>query len=54
MYITLLARIKNIWNHINYLKSTNNMPTEFFHYLLFYMVPDTISIIISGITDLSL
>ena len=41
-------------HHINYLKYTNNIPAQFFHYLLFYMKQNTMSIIISGITDLPL
>ena len=42
------------WYNINYLKCTNNIPAQSFRYLLFYMIPDTISVIISGITDLHL
>ena len=41
-------------SHINYLKYTNNIPAELFCYLLFYIKSDTVSIIISGITHLSL
>ena len=44
----------DIWYEINYLKYTNNIPARLFRNLLFYMQPDTISIIISGITDLPL
>ena len=40
--------------HINSLKYTNNIPAQFFRFLLFYMKPDKIDIIISGITDLPL
>ena len=42
-----------MWYHINNIKYTNTITTHFFHYLLFYMKPDTVSITISGITDLS-
>ena len=39
-----------IWNQINDLKYTNKIPAQLFiSYLLFYMEPDMISIIISGI-----
>ena len=42
-----------VWYHIlvDYLKYTNNIHAQFFRYLLFYMKPDDISIIISVITD---
>ena len=43
-----------IWYHINYLKYASNIHIQFFHYLLFYMKPDTIRIIIAGISDLPL
>ena len=39
---------------IIYLKFTNNITAQLFHYLLFGMKLDAISIIISGITDLPL
>ena len=39
----------DIWYHIKCLKYTNNNPAQFFRYMLFYMKPDTVSIIISGI-----
>ena len=38
----------------NDLKYTNNIPAQFFSYFLYYMKPDIINIIISGITDLPL
>ena len=50
---TLLAAIC-IWYLIDYLKYTVNIHAQLFRYLLCYMKPDTISIIISGITDLPL
>ena len=37
----------DIWYYANYLKYTNNI-LQFFQYLLFYMKPDMISIIISN------
>ena len=37
--------------YINYLKYTNNIPAKLFHYLLFYIKPYMINIIISGLTD---
>ena len=36
------------------IKYTNEIPAQFFHYLLFYMKPDMVSIIISGIKYLPL
>ena len=44
--------MKIIYNSIQS-KITDNILAQFFHYLLFYMKPDT-DIIISGITDLPL
>ena len=46
---SLPAKHNGIWYHINYLKSTNNIPAKFFRYLLYYLKPDTVSIIISVI-----
>ena len=40
--------------YINYLKYTNNIPVQFYRYLLFNMKPDTISIIIASITEFPL
>ena len=39
---------------MNYLKYTINIHAQLFCYLLFYIKPDMVSIIISGITDLPL
>ena len=39
-------------HEIDYLKCTNNTLAQFLRYLLFYMKPDTINIIISGIVDI--
>ena len=52
---TLLAALlyNDIWCYINYLKNKNNIPVQLFHYL-FNMKLDTISIIISSITDVQL
>ena len=44
---TILLEINySILFYINYLKYTNNILAKFFHYLLFYMKPDNISLII--------
>ena len=39
---------------IHYLKYTSNIPVQFYRYLLFYMKPDTMYKVISGITQLPL
>ena len=39
-----------LWHHISYLKYTNIIPAQLFR----YMKPETITIIISGFTDLQL
>ena len=39
----------DIWYHIHDLKHEDNILAELFSYLLFYMKPNTVSIIISSI-----
>ena len=54
-YITIthyLLLSDDVWYHIKYLKYINNILSLFLS--LFYMKPDTITIIMSGITDLLL
>ena len=50
-YIFVLLHF-DIWYHIHYFKCTSNILGKCLYYLLFYMKPDTISIIISDIADL--
>ena len=40
-----------LWYRVNYLKYTNTISAQFFHYLLLCMKPGMIYIIISDITD---
>ena len=49
--ITLIYNDTCIWYHINGLKYNNHITAQLFSYFLLYMKPDTVSIIISGITS---